>query len=327
MRKVALLLGGMLIGCALLGVAQETMDLDTALGLYQNAAIMVPYSDAGKAQLEQIIAALETALGVPDTLNQESEDDVGAFLVAAENKHIVNALSQAYYTLADAFLAGESNERETYLMGKAWGFKSLRMNPTFAAIESGEVPEGEPRGFVSAVDAEDDLLALYWAAACWLRAAEFNAIEAVVAGVPEKTDAMSLRCLELDDTYNSYGSYRALGAFWGGLPRMPLGYYRKNFNKSLGYFCKVVDEPTLCAECDDCPDFGAFDASADLYFENRLFFVEYYLIEKGGYWADVKRICEDVLAEPVGETFPLYNAISQEKAQVFLDRALEELGE
>jgi hypothetical protein len=311
----------MLLWCCLVlpGAAQDAgSDLETALALFSGDDIMIPYSDEGRVELEAAIAAFRTALHVSDDLNENSEDAVNAFEVDPAQKDLVNKLSQCYYTLADAFLTGESDERATYLKGKHWGLKSLRMNPEFARLEQEE-------GFVAAVEAETDIAALYWAAANWLRASEFNKLEAIFAGVPEKSEAMSFRCLELDETYMNYGSYRALGAFWGGMPRLPAGTYRKNFNNALCYFCKVVDEPVLCAEREDCPmDVGSFDPAANEYFENRMFFVEFYLMEKE-LWEDAARIIKDVLAEPIGEKYPLYNAISQEKAQGFLEEVNKHL--
>jgi hypothetical protein len=318
MRRKILLVIPLLVFPLLASVAQEEgSPLDAALVLFAGGDVMIPYSEEGRAQLEAAIEVFRTALGVSEELDEANEEAVGNFDVDFAQKDLVNKLSQAYYTLADAFLAGETNERETYLRGKHWGMKSLRMGSEFAQLEAEE-------GFVAAVQAETDVVALYWAAANWLRASEFNKLEAIFAGVPEKTEAVSLRCLELDETFNVYGSYRALGAFWGGMPRLPAGTYRKNFNKSLSYFCKVVDEPDLCAECKDCPDFGSFDPVANEYFENRLFFVEFYLIEKE-YWQDAARILQDVLSEPIGEAHPLYNALSQEKATEFLEEVEKHL--
>ena len=294
-------------------------DLDAALALLPGEDVMIEYSDAGRAQLEAAIGAFRVALNVPDDLDEKSEDAVNAFSVDLAQKDLVNKLAQCYYTLADAFLGGESNEEATYVMGKHWGLKSLRMNPEFTRLEDEE-------SFVAAVEAETDVPALYWTNANWLRVAEFNKIAAIVAGVPSKTEAMSVRVLELEPTYIVYGPYRSLGAFWGGLPRLPGGTYRKNLNKALSYFCKIVDEPELCAECQDCPDFGPFDPVCNEYFENRLFFVEFYLMDpKKPHWEDAKRILEDVLAEPIGDMHPLYNAISKEKAQKFLDEVNEHL--
>ena len=318
MRRV-LLLGVLLLLCTLLPCAaqDEGSELDLALALFATGDVVVPYNDEGRAQLETAIEVFRAALGISEDLDEANEEAVGAFTVDLSQKDLVNKLSQAYYTFADVFLDGAENERETYLKGKHWGMKSLRMDAEFARLEAED-------GFVAAVGAVTDIAALYWTAANWLRASEFNKIEAIFAGVPEKTEAMSLRCLELDDTFNSYGSYRALGAFWGGMPKLPAGTYRKNFNKSLSYFCKVVDEPTLCAECNDCPDFGPFDPAVDEYLENRILFVEFYLIEKG-YWEDAQRILQQVLSEPIGDEHPLYNALAHEEAAKFLEEVEEHL--
>ena len=313
---VALLVGG---GTAL------AMTFDEAMALFEGSDIMIPYSDEGRATLNEMISVFREALGVTEALDELEELDVNAFDVAPEDKDTVNKLAQCYYTLADAFLEGvEPDELNTFTKGKHWGLKSVRMNPDFAAIEGDA--GSSPNRFIEAVDQETDIAALYWAAANWLRVAEFNKLAAVAGKVPNQTEVMSLKCLELDDTYMDYGSYRALGAFWGGLPRLGiLVHYSKNFNESLGYFCKIVDEPDLCLECNNCPDFGPFDPVANEYFENRVFFVEFYLMEKGGLWEDAKRILESVLAEPIGDKYPLYNAISQEKALQFLEEVEEHL--
>jgi len=300
---------------AALGVwgQQPACDLDAALALLPGEDVMIEYSDAGRAQLEAAIGAFRIALDVPDDLNEKSEDAVNAFPVDPAQKDLVTKLSQCYYTLADAFLGGEPNEEETYVMGKHWGLKSLRMNPEFTRVEKED-------GFIAAVEAETDVPALYWANANWLRVAEFDKIGAIMGGVPPKSEAMSLRVLELAPTYIVYGPYRSLGAFWGGLPRLPFGTYRKNFERALSYFCYIVDDPTYCADCDGC----TFDPVCDEYFENRLFFVEFYLLERE-LWEDAARILESVLAEPIGDKHLLYNAISQEKAQTFLEKVKEHL--
>ena len=288
-------------------------DLEAALALIPSEDVMIEYSDEGRAQLEAAIVAFRVALDISDDLDEKREDAVTAFPVDLAQKDLVNKLSQCYYTLADAFLAGEPGEEATYLMGKHWGLKSLRMNPEFARLEQEE-------GFDAAVRAETDVPALYWANANWLRVSEFNKLAAVMAKVPEKSEAIALRLLELEATYIAYGPYRSLGAFWGGLPRLPFGTYRKNFEKALSYFCYIVDESEYCADCDGC----TFDPICDEYFENRLLFVEFYLMERE-LWEDAARIAQSVLDEPVGDKHPLYNAISQEKAQEFLEKAREHL--
>jgi hypothetical protein len=191
------------------------------------------------------------------------------------------------------------------------------MDPNFDAVEDSD-------GFNAAVEVCTNLEGMYWASSNWLRAAQFDPLAAVFAGTPAKTEALTLRCMELDETYTHYGPYRAMGAFWSGLPAMPAGQYRKNWKKSLGYFCKIVDEPEICGACDDCETYGAFDPSADEYLENRMFFVEFYLMPRD-MWEDAKRIVDSVIADGMGDKYPLYNAISLEKTGPFLEEINEHL--
>ena len=293
------------------GGSAVAMTLDEAIGMFSNSDIMIPYSNEGRVQLEEMIAAFREALGVTDELDETNEGAVMAFAVDDGLIDVINKLAQSYYTLADAFLGEvEAEVRPTYLKGKHWGLKTMRMDPEFAALESD--------GFEAAVQVITNLEGMYWASSNWLRAAQFNPLEAVFAGVPSKTEAMTLRCMELDETYTHFGGYRALGAFWSGLPKMPAGTYRKNWNRSLGYFCKIVDESEICGACDNCADFGEVDPSVHEYLENRMFFVEFYLMERG-MWEDAKRIVDSVVADGMGDKYPLYNAISLEKAAIFLE--------
>ncbi len=301
------------------GGAALAMTLDEALAYFPGNDIMIPYSDEGKATLEGMIEAFRTALGVTNALDEENEDAVMAFEVDPSLIDITGKLSQTYYTYADAFLEGEENELPIYKRGKHWGLKGLRMDPVFSETEDAD-------GFVAAAATIENIFIAYWAAANWLRAAQFDPVKAVFGSVPEKTDAINKRCLELDETYMAYGGYRALGAFWSGLPAAPLLYYSKNWSRSLGYFCHIVDEPEICADwdCSVCPPLDGFDPAADEYLENRTFFVEFYLMPRN-MWADAKRILDSVLIESVGDKYPLYNAIALEKAALFLEEVEKNL--
>jgi len=308
MRKLLLFTAVLLMAVAGSAVA---MTLDEAIELFVDSDINVTYTAEGQAQLEEMIATFRGALGVTDALDEADENQLMAFTVDASLAYIIPYLAQCYYTLADAFLGeDEAIVKPFYLRGKHWGLKVLRMDPDFAATEADE-------GFVAAVNGSDNLEGLYWTSSNWLRAGQFDVLAAVFAGMPEKTEAITLRCMELDDTYTHYGAYRALGAFWSGLPSLPAGKFRKNWNASLSHFCKIVDEPALCGACNDCTDFGAIDPSVHEYLENRMFFVEFYLMERG-LWADAKRVVDSVIADGIGDKYPLYNAISLEKAAIFL---------
>jgi hypothetical protein len=303
MKKI---LGLALVSLCAIGASGFAMTLGEALALFQNDNIAVTFTDEGREQLLEVIGALRSALGVTDALNEEREGDVDkpqdggvmVFAVDVSLKDVVTKLSQAYYTLANVFYTPETNEA-TYLRGKHWGLKSLRMNPAFVELEKAS--------FVDAAKAETDVAALYWTTANWLRVSQKNALQAVFAGVPAKTQAMSERTLELAPDYVAGGSYRSLGAYWSGLP---IG---KDMDKALSFLCHVVTEP-VCSACGDCQPALA---AADEYFENRTFIAEFYYMEKS-MWADAARVLESVIADPIGDKYPLMNAYAQDNARKLL---------
>jgi hypothetical protein len=299
------IVGLALVSLCAIGASGLAMTLGEALALFQNDNIAVTYTDSGREQLLDVIGTLRAALGVTDALNEENEDQVMAFVVDASLKDVVTKLSQAYYTLANVFYTPETNE-PTYLRGKHWGLKSLRMNPAFVELEK--------KSFVDAAKAETDVAALYWATANWLRVSQKNALAAVFAGVPAKTQAMSERTLELDPDYVAGGSFRSLGAYWSGLP---IG---KDMDKALSFLCHVVTEPA-CSACGDCQPALA---AADEYFENRTFIAEFYYMEKS-MWADAARVLESVIAEPIGTKYPLMNAYAQDNARKLLVEVLKKI--
>jgi len=325
MRKLWILICLLLVSTlAGLVVPTAAMTLDEALAIFHGDDVGVPYSAEGKVELEAAIEAFRVALGVPADLKETSEDDVGKFVVDPAKKSILNKLSQCYYTLADIFVPKGDDQKALYLKGKAWGFKSLRMNPQFVDLENnGKGSTAEK--FIRAVQAETDVPALYWANANWLRTSEYDKLAAVIAGVTEKSEAIAKRTLELAPTYICYGSYRSLGAFWGGLPVIPvLTYaYEQDLTKSLPYFCCVVNEPALCTTCTQCTK-CPIDPVVTEYFENRFFFAEFYLKEMK-LWTDAKRVLESILVDPIGDKYPLYNAVDQEKARTLLVEVNAEL--
>jgi len=323
MRKIWILLCLLLVSTvAAVVLPAAAMTLDEALAIFHGDDVGVPYSAEGKVQLEAAIEAFRVAIGVPATLDEKSEDRVGEFAVDMANKTILNKLSQCYYTLADIFFPWGDAQKDLYLKGKAWGFKSLRMNPQFLELET------KGGGFIKAVEAETDVPALYWANANWLRTSEYDKGAAVMGSVPAKSEAITLRTLELAPSYICYGSYRSLGAFWGGLPdlnlpRFGLLAYQQDLTKALPYFCCVVNEPALCTTCTKCTT-CPIDPSVTEYFENRYFFAEFYLVEKK-LWADAKRVLESIIADPIGDKYPLYNGVDQEKARTLLIEVNAEL--
>ena len=307
MNKLALVGLAFFLFIGVMATAQVqpvSMDLETALSYYKYDSLTIELSDAGHAQLLGIIDTLREALGVNDQLNEKDESAVEALEVDMSLKDLINKLSQAYYTLANVFVDNASNQ-EIYIKGKNWGIKSLRMNPGFNDLEGGRFDES--------VAHETDYVALYWTNSNWLREAQKNPLEAVFAGVPKKTQMISERLLEIAPEYLSGGAYRSYGAYYSGLPAM----FGRDYNKALFYLCYVVDEPEYC-------DGNNVISGADEYFENRSFFVEFYLMPKKQ-WQDAERILLSIIDEPVGDKFPFMNTYSQQHAQELLQEVQEHL--
>lgn len=278
------------------------MGLEDALAIFQGDRVLVEYSDQGRAQLESAIEALKRALGVPPNLYEESEREVDAFFVAPEERDLVVKLSQGYFTLGVIFADGRDEEEAAYRKGKHWGLKSLRMDPNFAPVEKSE-------GFLAAVSREANAPALYWACMNWLSLGNFDRLAAVSSGVVKKTIAMLERVVELDDTYDCYGAYRVLGSIWGALPWLPVGTYRRDLERARTYLCHVVEDPQVCG---DLPP-RAVDPLCTEYLGNRRVFAEFYLMEKG-LWADTAKVLQSILDAPIGDAFPLFNALAKDDA-------------
>ena len=295
-----------------IGFPAAGMTADDAIAIFTGNEIMVTLSDEGLATLQEMIDAFREELAVGAGIDEANEDAVMVVDLPLAQVSIISLLSQTYYVLADVFLGNTSEEQSIFLRGKHWGLKALRMDPDFLIAESRD-------GFASAVSSSEDLASLYWVAANWMRAAQFNPLEAVFAGVPEKTEAMLLRCIELDHTYANHGPFISLGAFWSGLPRLPAGYHRKNLSRSLFFFCSALDEPDLCAEaeCAECPSYVEESSVEADFFHNRVLFAEFYLMEME-YWEPAQQVLTEVLSEPIGDQYPLYNASSQAKARLLL---------
>lgn len=312
MRKVFVpLLVSLLFACSALA---EVATVEDALALIpEGFDVAITYDAEGRALLEAAIDVLEEALGVTAIFDHTSEDAYLQLEVSLERKAWVNRLSQAYYTLGDVFLEEKGALKDTFTRGQFWGLKSLRMSTAFVAEEL-------RHGFIAAVEGETDPAALFWTYGNWARKDDLDPLGAIARNDPPKLVALIERVLEVDETYMEYGAYRALAAFWGGLPPLPLIPYGQNLPRALSYICPVIDEPTYCVDCESCP----VAPNVGGYFENRLIFAEYYLMEKG-LWIEAERILESILADEVSEDHVLYNAYCQALAAELLEEVREQL--
>jgi hypothetical protein len=297
-----------------LASAATDEEISAAVALFpagQDVAVLM--TEEGKAALELAIEVFEEALGVGVLFEHTDEDAYMALDIELDKKPWVSMLSQGYYTLGDVFLKDDEAKKVAFVRGQYWGLKSLRMSESFATEE-------ERHGFIEAVNQETDVAALFWAYGNWSRKDEYDPLGAIARNDPPKLEALIERVFEVDGTYALYAPYRALAAFWGGLPSIPLYTYGQNLPRTLSYICPVVGEVEHCAACSDCP------VSDDVndYFENRLIFAQYYLMEME-LWDEAARVLQSILVDPIGERFPLYNAYCAELAQELLNEVSDKL--
>lgn len=294
------------------GVTDE--EISAALALFPKGQdVAATLSEDGKAALESAIEVLEAALGVTVLFDHTDETAYMALDLDLDTKSWVNALSQGYYTWGDVFLIDDDAKKTAFIRGQYWGLKSLRMSSAFAAEEL-------RHGFIEAVNEETDVSALLWTYGNWSRKDEYDVLGAVFRNDLPKLAALIERCLEVSESFMDYAAYRALAAFWGGLPPLPLYKYGQNLPHALSYICPVIIEPEYCEACADCP----VSEEVDDYFENRLIFAQYYLMEKE-LWEDASHVLQSILDDEIGERFMLYNAYCSERAQVLLEEVAEHL--
>lgn len=193
-----------------------------------------------------------------------------ALAQAGNHAHALNMLSRCHYTLADLFLP-EKEKAAVHTKGQEYGERSLRTSPEFVRTE-------KEKGFADAVRTSSDVAACFWTYGNWARKVELGGalglVAAALRGDDKKLMALMERCLELDRGYISGGPLRALAGYWAKHP------FSKDFEKT-----RVLLEEAIATY----PD----------YLENRVFYVEYYLIptEK---WAQARKELQVVIDAPIG---------------------------
>jgi len=314
MTKRLLAFSVLLLLFSTLALSVTDEEISSALALFpEGQDVAVTLSEEGQASLESAIETLEAALGVTVLFDHTDETAYMALDVDFDKKPWVNALSQGYYTWGDVFLENDDAKKTAFVRGQYWGLKSLRMSSTFATEEV-------QHGFIKAVNEETDVPALFWTYGNWSRKDEYDPLGAIARNDPPKLVALIERVLEVDPSHSANAPYRALAAFWGGLPPFPLYKYGQNLPRALSYICPVINEPEYCEACADCP----VSEDVDEYFENRLIFAQYYLMEKR-LWNDATHVLQSILDDPIGERFMLYNAYCVERAQSLLEEVAEHL--
>lgn len=314
MTKRLFTLSVLLLLFSALALAMTDEEISAALALFpEGQDVAVLRTDEGKLALESALETLESALGVSVLFDHDDEAAYMELAIDMDKKSWVNALTQGYYTWGDIFLADDDAKKTAFVRGQYWGLKSLRMSSAFATEEV-------QHGFIEAVSQETDIAALFWTYGNWSRKDEYDVLGAVFRNDPPKLLAMIERVYDLDPTYSANGPYRALAAFWGGLPPLPLTAFGQNLPRALSYICPVINEPDYCETCVSCP----VAEDVDEYFENRLIFAQYVLMEES-LWEEAARVLQSIIDDEIGERYALYNAHCVEIAQHLLDEVADHL--
>ncbi len=237
----------------------------------QTAAELAAQADALFAELWVTQYTLTDAPHLKAKLEQAIALYERALVQDPKYVHALNMLSRCYYTLADIFLP-ERDKSAAHEKGQEYGERALRASHEFVRIE-------KEKGFVEAVRTATDVAACFWTYSNWARKVELGGpiglIGAALRGDDRKLMALMERCLELDRGYISGGPLRALAGYWAKHP------FSKDPEKT-----RVLLEEAV--------------ATYPQYLENRLFYVEYFLIPAER-WAQAREELQKIIDAPVGE--------------------------
>jgi len=210
----------------------------------------------------------------------------------AGNVHVLNMLSRCHYTLADIFLP-EKDKAKFHEKGQEYGERSMKLQSDPELVAKWTSSDS----FLAAVRDLTDIEALFWTYSNWARKVELGGVVGLVAaalrGDDKKLMAIMERCLELDRGYIAGGPLRALAGYWAEHP------FSKDPEK-----VRVLLEEAIATY----PD----------YLENRLFYVEYYLI-RAERWGEAREELQKVIDAPIG-----VDALENGYAKI---RALDLLGQ
>ena len=256
------------------------------------------------SQADALFQEVESTLYTPelhDALREKMlrvislyEEALGAM---GEDIHVLTELAHAYYVLADVLTKENKEKKRLYIKGQEYAERALRADPEFAARERKE-------GFIAAVKAHGNVAALFWTYSNWARKLELGGALAILGaalrGDDKKLYALMERCIELDPGFEYGGPLRALAAYWAKHP------FKKDFDKVRELLTRAME---------DYPQ----------YLENKLFYVQYYLIPKK-MWAEAAKALEEILAADVGEgDVLLQNGLAKVRAAELLEEVRKKL--
>ena len=256
-------------------------------------AFSTPAELIAQADLAYKTRHLEESMAQARALYEAVLPDLETLSVQSQG-YVLNRLCQLYYE-ATMFSEGDTSEDGVlYERGKAYGFQSLRLDPDFAANESG--------GLEHAVSYVTDAAALHWTASNWGKLCGMNPI----VGLMQQGNVLALfsRAVEVDPEY------------WGGSSSSSLGSLLIMSPSALG-----GDKESGLTLVEDSI---ALDPS---YLSNRVVLAEYWGFTYG-YFGQLTGIRDAelierelaIVLEADVEDWPFWNRQAQDLAEILLAR-------
>lgn len=269
-----------------------------AMAFGQGPGELISQADALFLEVESTLYTPELHETLEEKMLQVIDLYEQALAQTGEDVHVLTELAHAYYVLADIFTEDTKEKQKLHIVGQEYAERALRADPGFAALE-------KEKGFIAAVKAHGNVATLFWTYSNWARKIELGGALALLGaafrGDDKKLHAIMERCIELDPGFEYGGPLRALAAYWAKHP------FRKDYDKVKELLTRAME-------------------GYPQYLENKLFFVQYYLIPKK-MWAEAKAALEEILAADVGDgDVLLQNGMVKVRAAELLAEVEEELG-
>ena len=246
-----------------------------------------------QANLAYITRHLEESMTQARALYEAVLPSLNTLSVQSQG-YVLNRLSQLCYEAASFSEGDTSEDGALYEKGKAYGLRSMRLNPQFA--------EAENRNFDEAVSCATDAAALHWTASNWGRLCGMNPIQ----GLLQQGSVLALfsRCVKVNAEY------------WGGSASSSLGSLLIMSPSAMGGDKEAglaLVEESIC-----------IDPS---YLSNRVVLAEYWGFTYNFFGRmtgirDAELIERELTAvlEAAIEDWPFWNRQAKDQAEVLLSR-------
>ncbi len=271
--------------------------------------VCIAYAPAQTQSTDALIRKAEETLSRARYETQRADDILAAIelyeqalATTGDNSEILNTLSKGYFVLGDYFRYDrESAMMQAFQRGYDYALRSLRLNATFDA----SYREGGLEKALTRLSSVSNAKAVFWAGSNLGKMAEYEET-LKQAGKIDALVSLLERTLELDETFLEGGPHRAMGALnavvsaKGPITTIHRIKYNLGWNNAKKHFERAIEI---------APDF----------LDNYYYFARYYAVGRNEY-ARAQKYLEIVRDTPVGEEYPMINAIVKQKAELLLER-------